>query len=616
MSLFHDLVEEKEEAPGAAQSVGAGESKEGSVNPSSAWQEAVVTVARGWLRRAGPVVGALLRQKALEERDLWQEARRTREQPAAGGEDHAAAAAATATAAAVGSKERARRGSPNEADEADHHGVRGRDRRDDSSPGQPAGGTPPSPFRGAPLGAAVAADDLDRVVSVLCLLGGRFEGLFPGARVRCRPPPEDDASGAAVAGWEDSPTVEATVLRLGFSEARPPRDGDIERGGKGAGDVADLPTIQALGEGTAGESKEEGQQDALRSFTRALREFVGESKAEGQQDAPGSLTRGLPTIRALRESGGESKEERRQDAAGSLAGGLPTIHALRESEGESKEERQQDAAGSLAASLSTIRALREGGGESTEERQEPVEQPAAAAAAARGARPVFSSRLVERPAGWAISEGLADGARSRGGAAAFSVVSDILRADTERLRQENRQLEQEFRARETLAGQGHARIGNSPSRERGYGHETAGARRETRTPAAMRSAEFLRSLVEEQQQQEQQRRRQRRQRRQRKQPSIGAGAGTVTVGVSRESPRTAARAVTIAADGVTLVRKGLPRALTRKLAAHVEEFLPALEAMLEAETVFRGAYSDGFERKCVVIWGEARRARTVLKTKL
>lgn len=63
----------------------------------------------------------------------------------------------------------------------------------------------------------------------------------------------------------------------------------------------------------------------------------------------------------------------------------------------------------------------------------------------------------------------------------------------------------------------------------------------------------------------------------------------MTVGVSREDGRPATHAVTVPTDGLTLVRKGVPQALTRKLTSHVEEFLPGLEAMLEAETVFRGA---------------------------
>lgn len=63
------------------------------------------------------------------------------------------------------------------------------------------------------------------------------------------------------------------------------------------------------------------------------------------------------------------------------------------------------------------------------------------------------------------------------------------------------------------------------------------------------------------------------------------------MGLSRDDPGVAPvpHAFTVPVDSVTLVHTGVPGALVRTLTSYVPEFLPGLKAMLEAETVFRGA---------------------------
>lgn len=251
MSLLHGLVTETE--AGGAES--AAESQ-GLPNSFSAWQEEVTTIVRRWLRRAAPVVDSLQRQKVLEEQNLWVEAEVARKQQVAGGRQ------GTDATSAARENGQAKSGPLVEHNVAEVR-AGGKDQRDESvedSIGQSFGGA--STLEGAPLG-AVSVDSLDCVVAVLCLLGGQVEGLYPGARVLCRLPPEQRPSDV-LSGWEDNPTVQATVLRLVPSSPKPPR-GDVERHNKDVGSSFDDPPVDDTPNsgGTRIESPEMPQQAAV-----------------------------------------------------------------------------------------------------------------------------------------------------------------------------------------------------------------------------------------------------------------------------------------------------------------------------------------------------------------
>lgn len=207
-SLSSELVSLLHELAAGADTKGA---ESAGMRPSDylpAWQEEVATVVCRCLQRAGPIVESLQRQKMLEETRLWAEAARARGQLGVNREG--------ATSAAV------------------------IEERDEAEP------TPPS------------ADDVDRLVAALCLLGGQFEGLHPGARVLCRLPPGESSSDVP-GGWEDRATVEATVLRLPFSGTKSP--------GGNSKPVGDLPADETTsadggsgdGAGSSGVESAEGQ---------------------------------------------------------------------------------------------------------------------------------------------------------------------------------------------------------------------------------------------------------------------------------------------------------------------------------------------------------------------
>ena len=435
-------------------------------------------MVRGWLLRAGPVVKSLQRQKALEEQSLWGEAARARGQLAG---DLKGTAAIVAR-----SKGRAKEGT-GVGVVAHGRGVGGGDPREIGVVGDEyseQAGKGESPPRGASLSGATCADDLDRVVAVLCLLGGQFEGLYPGARVLCRLPPEEGVSSDPLSGWKDSPAVEVTVLRLGLSGTEPrridvePRGEDISSSGKSVVD-----DVSASGRGTVGS----------------------------------------PQVR-----------------------------------------RQQQ--------------------------QQPV--------AVRAACPVFSASLVPRRPGCGspqdFYEGLSDEVYA-GGLAAAVVAREVIRA--ERLQQQQGQMELERERQSVSARLEHARLG-SVSREHGRSSGISSLRGppapvfipDTREPAEL----FLptvdggdsggsASTSRRQQQQQQRRRRQR---------PASRRQELVSVGVSRKDRGSAPHVVTVPVDSVELLRTEVPQALLETLTSHVEDILPGLKAMLEAETAFKGEHSE------------------------
>lgn len=458
VSLLHGLVEET--GPPGAGSPGR---RGNGLGPfCSEWREEVIIVVRRWLPRAGPVVKSLQRRKVLEEQHLWEEAARARSQQA--GDPEGAAAAV----AAVRSNGHANEGT--ELDAADHGGVEDGDvgQREvnvDDPAGQTAeGGSPP--LRGAALG-AFSAGDLDCVVAVLCLLGGQFEDLYPGARVLCRLPLKENVTDSPD-GWEDSPTAEATVLRLGLAGANLPRV-DVERRSK---DIS---------------------------------------------------SSGDPLVDGVFACGGDRVEN-----------------------AQARQQHQQ---------LAQVRA----------------------------ARPVFAASLVPRRHGRTrpedFYEGLSDEAYASGLAAAV-VAREFFRADRERLQQQQQQLELELEREHQSVS---ARLERSRLRSVSCGHGRDGGfssvRREPHTPLVGESSELL----------------------PRADDGGNGGGDTATVaptskqlvvlGALRHSRGSAApRTVTVPVDSVTLLRKEVPQALIKTLTPYVEEFLPGLEAVLEAETVFQGRF--------------------------
>lgn len=484
VSLLHDLVEVDTEPPGAG-STGGRKNKAEPELLLSAWREEVATVVRGWLLRAGPVVKSLQRQKVLGEQNLWEEAARARKQSLA---DDPEGEPATA----VRPCRQAKKGTG--VNVADGRGVGDGGQREVGFGGD--GGLGPvvkgvsSPRGASPLG-AISADDLNRVVAVLCLLGGRFEGLHPGARVLCRLPPEESVSDP-LDGWEDTPAVEATVLRLGLSGAKLPRIDDVERRAKG---------MSSSGE---------------------------------------------PVVDSVSASGRSSRDE-------------------------SSQARQQQ-----------------------QQPPPPLTLP--------GACPVFSASLVPRRPGCGsrqeVYAGLSDEAYA-GSLAAAVVAREVIRDDRARLlqryqqQQQQLELERERDSQSVLARLEHARLG-SVSREHGRSNGFSLLRREPRAPV-MREPPglFLPSgdgggASASTSRQKHHRHQHHPHHQQRQRPK---GQELVSLGVSRKDHGSAPHAVTVPADSVALLRKKVPQALIKTLTSHVEEMLPGLKAMLEAETVFRGEQS-------------------------
>ncbi|CAM9133388.1 unnamed protein product, partial [Laminaria digitata] len=175
-SLLHALVERTSTT--GATNAGAREDHPSIRSP--AWEEEIARVTRAWLCRASPLVESLQRQMVLREDQLGQEAEMACK--------HSIADRNCGAAGATEEKEQV----------------------------------------------PVSMDDLDRLVAALCVLGGQFGGLYPGAKVLCRVPSRDNASDPSSRrgsqafgsqgrrdGLENAAVEEATVLRLRLSRAQP-----------------------------------------------------------------------------------------------------------------------------------------------------------------------------------------------------------------------------------------------------------------------------------------------------------------------------------------------------------------------------------------------------------
>lgn len=205
---MHDLVAKP----------GAGTPAEG----LSIWGADVASVVHAWLHRAGPLVASLQRQKALGEKKRWADAEAARQGHLAAEQENGDTAAlrGRAQAKSLGRE----RGVLEDKGDGAHESGAGSKHRSSA---------PPIP-RESPLFRTWRADDLDRVVAILCLLGGQFESVHPGAKVLCRvPAPSDVASGresrnigGARGRWEHGAAQVATVLRTRLLPTVPR---DVER---------------------------------------------------------------------------------------------------------------------------------------------------------------------------------------------------------------------------------------------------------------------------------------------------------------------------------------------------------------------------------------------------
>lgn len=183
----------------------------------------------GWLCRAGSVVMSLQNEKRVEENGLWSQAEQARKQRAASAREKDG----------VRGTLRA------------HHPGERRDWDEDdwgrSIPGSTrtlAGETPSLRVSAA---GALSVEDLDRVVAALCALGGQFEDIYPGARVLCRLPAGEDGF-ERLSGWEERPTVEATVLRPAFSGTNPPEEETSDSGNPRASDIPASAQVDSIAE--------------------------------------------------------------------------------------------------------------------------------------------------------------------------------------------------------------------------------------------------------------------------------------------------------------------------------------------------------------------------------
>lgn len=223
MSFLHHLAGA---SPGTASS-GVEERKGEPKDYWPAWGEEVVRLVRAWLSRAVPLVDSLNQQKSLEEQQLWEEAAMARKKKKSERELNSTQKSVEKNTqqhnpGLMGEHRVMTDGKPQ---------VYGSDSRNsDGSKGFPCQSATMSPASMYQPLQASSADDLGRVVSVLCLLGGQFESLHPGAKVLCHMTPGFDIacerSGLHTGAqetrgdWKNGAVEEATVLRLGPLRAR------------------------------------------------------------------------------------------------------------------------------------------------------------------------------------------------------------------------------------------------------------------------------------------------------------------------------------------------------------------------------------------------------------
>ena len=213
-SLLHALVERTRTG---ATNVGASEDHQS--NRSPAWQEVLARVTRAWLGCAGPLVDLLQREMVPREEKRHQSEMACK---------HRAADQDCDVTGATEEKELVRSNLMGESKAPEEEEGWSRSSGNIERSLYKSSRTP----RGGAVLGAVSMDNLDRLVAALCLLGGQFGGLHPGAKVLCRIPSKNTVSGAdnrpgtQAFGSQGrngvkNTVAEATVLRLRLSCTRP-----------------------------------------------------------------------------------------------------------------------------------------------------------------------------------------------------------------------------------------------------------------------------------------------------------------------------------------------------------------------------------------------------------
>lgn len=185
------------------------------------WAREISKVVCAWLLRARPLVATVQGRKALEEKLQWMRAKQSQDDQMGnlgrcgdmpgGLQTQLASATGATTAFGVGG-----------ARAVDNRGgddVSGNESRENAGDTSSSAQSPEE---------SSTTDDFDRVVAVLCLLGGNFDGLHLGATVVCKMPPGlscssfmSTAARRQQEGRADAAIVEeqATVIGLALAPA-------------------------------------------------------------------------------------------------------------------------------------------------------------------------------------------------------------------------------------------------------------------------------------------------------------------------------------------------------------------------------------------------------------
>lgn len=167
--------------PGAQDAAGIDKVTEGCW---AAWAREVAGVVRAWLRRAGPLVDSLQGCKVLAERKRWMQATEARQ-----GRPDTQDVTVQCGKMEEGSKN---------CEIYSPQGIGACGGKADGN-----GGVKDTPGSRKETPDKLSVDDLDRVVAALCVLGGHFESVHPGAKVICKMPPARDGSTDAHSGREN-----------------------------------------------------------------------------------------------------------------------------------------------------------------------------------------------------------------------------------------------------------------------------------------------------------------------------------------------------------------------------------------------------------------------------
>lgn len=221
VSMLHVLAVQR-----INENTNAGEVKESPSDGLSTWGKEITGVLRAWLPDGRRLVEVLQQRKGFQELRRRKDATLIR-LPAEG--NHRSPAPVVLQPKGQGALTEI----PGlKADvHSDYGGGRTRLDHEDCSSKEPVDGKDDfhqpgvARFSDATVG-ILSVVDLDRIVAVLCLIGGQFSSLHPGGNVLCHMPSEENEpvfvrgqSGSQERGrrWEKDFAEEVTVLRLGLS---------------------------------------------------------------------------------------------------------------------------------------------------------------------------------------------------------------------------------------------------------------------------------------------------------------------------------------------------------------------------------------------------------------